>query len=315
MYFEISTSRARKTFKRLLGQTNHYLITLLIGLDYVKKNDVTLPEEFKTSWNPRDQNSSSIRSREFAINATFSWAIDALDAYLSLCHKKPSLYQSKDIQDNAGGAGQSAYKKFIVLKDFVSTDNQDDFIKFAALTEVAIKWRNKLVHYFADNTVDNDKGTFLLNNAQFYHDNFQGLNIVELLLRFDNSQTPRFKEITSIIRGIHKFVESSDGFLLRIIDKEIHFIDCLDYHLKLNSENDSELKGKIGLLFNLPNERRTKSLHQTIMNYGFTLSATHKTTIKQEWVDNFSALTNNEALTFLNEINYDNKKTFLDNKM
>lgn len=33
----LATSKPRKQFKKLLGQSNHFLITALIGLDYIKK--------------------------------------------------------------------------------------------------------------------------------------------------------------------------------------------------------------------------------------------------------------------------------------
>jgi len=291
-----------------LGQTNHYLITLLVGLDYIQKNDVRLPDEFKTSWNPRDKKASSIRSREFSINATLSWAIDALDAYLSLCHKRPTLYQNRIIHEAAGAAGQSVYAKFIVLRDYVPNDKDDIFKKVSALTEVAIQWRNKLVHYFADNEIIDETRKVLIDNSEYFGENFQGLSIRELLNRFDGNQPPRFKEITSIIRAIHKFVELADGYLLNTIDKEIHFVDCLDYHFKFNTKTENELKSKTALTYNLSPERRLRSLNQSIMNYGFNLIDKEQTKIKEEWINNLSVLSINEVMTFLKEPDFEKKK-------
>lgn len=312
MYIDINTSRARKTFKRLLGQTNHYLITILVGLDYIKDNDINLPEEFRTSWNPRDKKSSSIRSREFAINATLSWAIDALDAYLSFCHKKPTLYQEKEIQDNAGAAGQFVFPKFLVLRDYVYTANETSFKEIAALTEVAIQWRNRLVHYFADNQISQETRQILTDNPNYFLENFQGLDIKELLIRFDGNQAPRFKEITSLIRGIHKFVEKSDNYLLSKIDKELHFIECFDFHLKLNIESENDLKKKMGKIYNLPIQRRINSMHQIIMNYGFTLTD-EQTKINEDWILKLSNLSLSNAMKFLHEIDYNKKKDIIIN--
>jgi hypothetical protein len=310
MYFDINTSRARKTFKRLLGHANHYLITILVGLDHIQKNEVPLHEDFKTSWNPRDKNSSAIRSREFSINATLSWAIDALDAYLSLCHKKPTLYQEKNLSDKAGGAERSVNAKFLVLKEYIIPSPEDTFNLVSSLIEVAIQWRNNLVHYFADNVISEETRILLKNNPEYFIDNFQGLNISDLLNRFDSKQTPRFKEITAIIRAIQNFVETADGVLLNKINKEIHFIDCLDYHLKLNTNTESELKSKTALLYNLPAERRLKSLHQTIMNYGFSLTD-KPTTIKEQWLNNLTDFKLNQALSLLKELDSNEKKTIL----
>jgi hypothetical protein len=311
MYFDIQTSRARKTFKRLLGQTNHYLITILVGLDYIKENEVSLPEEFRTSWNPKDKKSSSIRSRELAIKATLTWAIDSLDAYLGHCHRKPSLYQEKKILEEAGAAGQSVDKKFMVLSNYVKTEIIKDFDKYYALTNLALKWRNKLIHFFAENEITLETRKILTDNHKFYYDNFQGLEIKRLLEQFDNSHVPRFKEITSIIRGIHKFVELSDEFLLNKLKKELHFIECFDFHFKLNTENEIDLKKKTALIYNLKENRRRNSLNQTIMNYGFTKSEEESTKIKEDWVTTLASFKLEEIMAFLNEEDYENKKEMI----
>ena len=50
---------ARKEFKEQFGQSNHFLITSLIGLNIIEKSEeIIKPEEFSTSWNPKDKNNS-----------------------------------------------------------------------------------------------------------------------------------------------------------------------------------------------------------------------------------------------------------------
>lgn len=311
MYFDISTSKARKTFKRLLGQANHYLITVLVGLDYIKENNVTLSEEFKTSWNPKSRESSSIRSREFTIGATLSWTIDSLDAYLGYCHRKPSLYQDKDLLEKAGAAGQSADKKFMVLSNHIKIDSIHDFNKYYALTNLAFKWRNRLVHIFAENQITQDIRDILTNNEDFYLNNFQGLEIKRLLKQFDNYNTPSFKEITSIVRGVHKFVELADGYLLSTIDKELHFVECLDFHFKLNTENINDLRRKTAIFYNTPSERRLNSLNQTIMNYGFSEIERPLTRINESTISTLSNFSFENAMNFLNETDFDKKKEMI----
>ncbi len=311
MYLDLNTSRARKTFKRLLGHANHYLITILVGLDHIKNNKTTLPDEFKTSWNPKSRESSSIRSREFAISATLSWTIDSLDAYLGYCHKKPSLYQEKELLEKAGAAGQSADKKFMVLCDHIKMDSIQDFEKYYALTNLAFKWRNKLVHIFAENQITQETRAILTINEGFYHDNFQGLDIIRLLKQFDNSNTPSFKEITSIVRGVHNYVELADGYLLKTINKENHFTECLDFHFKLNTENLSSLRQKTARFCNSPYERRLNSLNQAIMNYGFSKIEEPLTKINENCISTLSNFSFKQTMQFLNETDYDKKKELI----
>ena len=51
--FELTRTDARATFKDLLGQANHFLITILVGLNGVRSGATQIDEEFRTSWNAR----------------------------------------------------------------------------------------------------------------------------------------------------------------------------------------------------------------------------------------------------------------------
>ena len=63
---KLSKSKNLKIFKNEIGQANHFLITILVGLDGVHDNKINIKEEFSTSWNPKNRIDSANRSREFA---------------------------------------------------------------------------------------------------------------------------------------------------------------------------------------------------------------------------------------------------------
>ena len=277
----------------------------------IKNNDVELPDEFKTSWNPIDNKSSSIRSRDFAIKATLSYVVDSLDSYLGLCHRKPALYQDQELLENAGAAGQSVDKKFVVLNNYIGNSSIKDYEKYSAITNLSLKWRNRLVHFFAENEITEEVRNTLKTNADFYKKNFQGLNIDRLLNNFDNYRTPSFKEITSIIRAVHKFVELSDGYLLGKVDLQLHFTECIDFHLKMNTRNTQDIRRKTAQLYNLSFKRRKNSFDQIIMNYGFTKVEESASKIKQESITKISNMNFEKAMEFLNETDYDLKKNYV----
>ena len=81
---KLRLSPARRHFKQRIGQVNHFLITTLIGLDGVKSKEFTLPEEFRTSWNPRSVERSAERSIRFILDASLSWVVDNLDSYFTI---------------------------------------------------------------------------------------------------------------------------------------------------------------------------------------------------------------------------------------
>src|SRR4051812_20576999 len=80
--YELKRTQARAAFKDLLGQANHFLITLLVGLGAVRDGVATLDDEFRTSWSPHDVKRSAERSRQFALDLSLVRAIDALDTYM-----------------------------------------------------------------------------------------------------------------------------------------------------------------------------------------------------------------------------------------
>ena len=84
MTLYLNISPARRKFKDLLGNANHLLITILVGLSAVeRKTIVTAPPELHAAWNPKDVVASARRSRVFVLETTLVRSVDALDAYIS----------------------------------------------------------------------------------------------------------------------------------------------------------------------------------------------------------------------------------------
>lgn len=104
-YMEISNSFNYKCFKKNIGQANHFLITVLVGLDGLEDHEeINIRSSFRTTWNPKNRIASIARSREFVKKSSLAWIIDCLDSYLIECNTKPKL-----IYDN------ELIKKLIVL--------------------------------------------------------------------------------------------------------------------------------------------------------------------------------------------------------
>ena len=93
----LNISKPRKKFKDSMGQANHFLITALIGLDYIDNIDnVECPPSFSTSWNPRDKKASIYRTRQYILNSSLAWSVDCLDSYFSGCNQEPKLIDNID---------------------------------------------------------------------------------------------------------------------------------------------------------------------------------------------------------------------------
>lgn len=142
MALKLQISSSRRYFKKRLGQANHFLITILVGLDGIIKDDITLSPEFSTSWNPKNKENSAKRSAKFALNSALAWAIDNLDAYFIMCHQKPTLFEDQTLIDDMSKAGRHVHDKFIAIYRYLERKGAESIKPYAALVGLAIQWRN-----------------------------------------------------------------------------------------------------------------------------------------------------------------------------
>lgn len=259
---KLKISPARRHFKQRIGQANHFLITALIGLDGVKSKKFTLPEDFSTSWNPRSVERSAERSIRFILNASLGWVVDNLDSYFIEANRKPSIIEDKRIRNEYDTIGRSVNKRFeLFYQEACKKCNEID--KYAALVALAIQWRNNIVHFGANNELD-DKYKFILTQYKaFYMDEFRHLDVTEMLKSFESKDNdPSFKEVTSMINAIHKFVELLDAFFLDSLDIERFKDDILDKHCS----DHKQARRKINSL----SEKREEIYLKTMFRqYGF----------------------------------------------
>ena len=104
---KINHSIALKRFKAEIGQANHMLITIMVGLDGIIPYDVEAQNEFHTSWNPKSKKASVERSKLFAKKATMAWLVDCLDIYLRLINQSPSLISSEKLKQSLDSVDNS----------------------------------------------------------------------------------------------------------------------------------------------------------------------------------------------------------------
>lgn len=235
----LNISKPRKDVKKILGQANHFLITILVGLDYIKRNDTDLPNEFRTSWNPKDKIRSVLRSREYALNSSLAWAVDCLDAYFSKINQSPFLIEDNELKMNIDGCRRSVYEKYNIFSNYIISDksNTKDFILYKSFVDLAIQWRNNTTHYNAENVLLKESENFFKTYSDAIKEEFCGLKIDETLERFKKGLSPTFKEVTSLIRAIHKYIELLDSFLLNKLDIEKYAYGLLK---KFFTENVNE---------------------------------------------------------------------------
>lgn len=255
--FKLRISPARRHFKQRIGQVNHFLITALVGIDGVKNKTFTLPDEFSTSWNPKSVERSAERTARFILDSSLSWVVDNLDSYFIEANRKPSIIEDENIRNDYDGTGRSVNNRFELFYNETRKSNTS-VDKYAALVALAIQWRNNTVHFGANNELSDEYRLVLMRQKDFYMDEFRHLDVETMLKSFDSKDGhPSFKEVTSMISAIHKYVECVDDHLLKSLDinrfkqdlLEKHYSKCKQAKRKINSLSDDRKETYLKTLY------------------------------------------------------------------
>lgn len=258
-------SRPFRVFKNSMGQANHFLITTLIGLDAVE-DGAKKRDDFPAKWEPRDVSSSVSRSKLYIMNAAMAWTVDNLDMYLRLCNTKPALYGMEEGQE-IGGTGHSVYQKFKTVSDRHSEAFPEGMI---AYIDLLICWRNRLIHFDADNKLIPSSARYFdevkknsINDicVEKYH-----LDVAQMLERFENKNSPSFKEIATLISMTIHFVEKLDETLLKEVQQRSYLEDLLYVMLKEDKKHHPSVLNPR----NTTPEKRKKKLKQLFATKGVT---------------------------------------------
>lgn len=280
---EINHSIALKRFKTEIGQANHMLITIMVGLDGIIPYHVEAQDEFHTSWNPKSKKASVERSKIFAKKATMAWLVDCLDMYMRLINQSPILISNEKLKQSLDSAdnSRSVYKRIYLICQHYEIQSTD-----FALIDLLICWRNRLTHFQAENDISLSSRNILEQNLEKIKEKHCGLSINETLSSFDKYDFPTFKEITSFVRASINLVSELDKCLLRSIDL-VTYSDRIIVNYLNNNKNI-----RLNNIFSKDSKTAEKSIRQILFQNGFT--AQNPNAI-DEFCKNISYMTFQEA--------------------
>jgi len=250
---ELNNTGHLNQIKELLGYTNHYLITILIGLEGVRTGVVNKGETFNVVWNPNSIEESVKRSRRFVRSAALAWTIDSLDAYLGYLRKHPFKFEEPfqtEFQNE-----RFIYSSF---NRIIQRLNYPIDLPLCAV-QLGIQWRNNLIHFNANNILDPEYVAFIQNLPENeVPERFRGLDPKLMLDNFNSKNAPTFKEIASIIQATHFIILRIDRMLIEHIDVEL-------LTNNLFKDNTKEIKS----IINSAPDKRSSKMKQFLISKGF----------------------------------------------
>jgi len=226
----MTTTPARRSFKKNAGQNNHFLITVLVGLDSVRDGSAKLSAEFSTSWTPRNVSHSAARSREYVLRSSLAWITDLVDVYRSSVARMPGGMSAAKVSTIDAIDGRSL--RLRELAKILGVDESPDEF----LVRLAIYWRNRIVHSTSSSRLEGQVRAGLLASAKSLRDSHRGLDITRTIEHAKSGESPHFKEVASVIAAAHTLVCAIDEGMLRHVDLEAYAEEALRSHLSRRFE-------------------------------------------------------------------------------
>ena len=256
----VEQSSALKFFKREVGQANHMLITLIVGLDGIVAHDIEPSADFHVSWNPKNKTASVERGKVFAKKSSLAWVVDCFDIYLRTINQKPALIQNLDLkykidlEDNS----RSIYKRTNIICNHYEIST----ISYA-IFDLLICWRNRLIHYSANNDILEGNRSILRKSTDIIAEQYCGLDIESTLESFKQGHIPTFKEVASLMKSTIELAYEIDNKLIEDLDLIVFADQLLVKYFKDNSES------RLNHIFSKSQQTKQKSLKQILIQNGF----------------------------------------------
>jgi len=221
----------RSMFKRSFGQSNHFLVTIIVGLDAVKHGGADVHSDLPIAWDPKDPARSAARSEEFAIQAGIVFLVTALGGYLGEAARRarPAAPDLRAALDSAAANKKGLHGKVLAFAEFSKSSKSAEL----ALVESAIHWRNRLIHPRSNARLTSELRDQLLKHAPEYFSDYRHLDPAVLIERFNaRESSPTLKEAAGMIVATHRFIRAVDAAVLETVDYERHMEEALRSHLK-----------------------------------------------------------------------------------
>ena len=223
----------------------------------------------RTSWAPNDRSRSAARSRQFANKAALAWLVDALDTYIRIVQRPPRVADMAVINGIVGAKDEGLAGQTRLLAKAVGQSDSAE----AILAEIAIIWRNRLVHSNATNKLSKSLVSVARDYATQYTESYQGL-IIEDLIRHAGqapSTSPTLKEVTALVRAVHKLVEKVDENLLQVLHLEPYLREILSSYLTENRDTDPRsVMVRASNVWSRSPDRCRSTIKQIALNNGLT---------------------------------------------
>jgi hypothetical protein len=206
---------ALRRFKSATGQNNHFIVTILVGLNQVEHEDFEPDADFSSQWSPRNRVSSARRSREYALQTSLTWIVDQLNSLRYGLLATPTAFS--DSERSRIQAHDSARDKLDELLNVLGVPRTSDY----RMCELAITWRNRSVHSGpVERKINSSLKRNLLAVEARIADQHRGLAISDCISAYERGDAPPLKAVASFVQAAQSLATALDEAVVHRVSTE-----------------------------------------------------------------------------------------------
>jgi hypothetical protein len=254
-------------FRRIAGDANRCLNTLLVGLETLKTNSPVKPTDLVVAWSKPRNLEEWIETRDFALRGAMVAVADGLDQYMRIVTRIDGLVATElgDILNGRRGRKESrrptVFARLAALcKHYPRVACREHLIAMNLL----MTWRNQFVHrdYRFGLTLAERKE--LAAAAPFFKSKHGGSDIEEALIRFEKREPPTLANLSTLIASAHRLVRALDEHLLSLQAGEIYAVALTRYLIA----SDEDPLQRLEVMFERGGWQAAGHLHALFLDNG-----------------------------------------------
>lgn len=279
-----------------LAQTQRELVTVLTGLDAIRAGRSAHADGAgpRTPWRDETEREQSVRhARRFVCDAALGRIVDALDGYLSALRRMEAL--AAGTPRFAALPERSVKARLDALSEDLDPALREGDCRFElALAHLAIQWRNRRLHSGAANRLEQRHVAALRADTSEACAAYGGVRADALLEHFDESRSPRLREIAGLARAVAVLGARLDRAAVGVAVPERYAEEAL---ARAFCESGREGARRLADLWGRPPEKRLGKLRQVLKTLGFREQAVTdgQPALADGWLDDLAAGSYREA--------------------
>jgi len=254
-------------FRRLAGDANRHLNTLLVGLETLRGTSPVRPNNLIVPWSKPSIAQEWSDARLFALRGAMIAVVDGLDQYLRMLSQVEGLIESGlDGVLNArrlppDNKKPSMSQRLAAVDQIYPSVMGKENIAAAGLLAM---WRNRFVHRNDKTGLSLAEKRRLVSGAAYFKSEMAGVDIRALIQRFENQEPPTLSDLGCLIASTHRAATALDGHLLFLQAGKSYALALVKFLIKQEADPSACLEE----VFQHGGKRSAGKIHAWLLDNG-----------------------------------------------